>query len=203
EELPDKPIMNLDLPVIFGLIEQRDAGVYICAILDFLIGLHNEFLDCVLAIPIGKCESLKFLENVSQNYQTSEKCFITSKKVAHALDINFINYEWNDKISKYSQRNPETTGDVDFIFDLQKIEKKLAKKLVFNKVYFEMEDNQFYLKNFPFKHELFYNSPRILFDIKKILPQELIPDDKMKTALAMFQLSNSSLILPNSVDLPG
>ena len=92
---------------------------------------------------------------------------------------------------------------VNFIFDLRKIEKKLAKKLALNKVYFEMEDNQFYLKNFPFKHELFHNSPRILFDIKKILPQEPISEDKMSIALgAMFQLSNSSLILSNSINLP-
>ena len=55
-------------------------------------------------IPIGKCESLKFLENVSWNYQTPEKYFITSKKVTRALNINFINYELNDEILKYNQR---------------------------------------------------------------------------------------------------
>ncbi|CAG8656024.1 11804_t:CDS:2 [Rhizophagus irregularis] len=90
--------------------------------------------------------------------------------------------------------------DINYIFDLQKIEMNLAKKLVFNKVYFEMEDNQFYIKDFLFKYELFHNFPRILSDIKKILPQEPIPADKMLMTLAMFQPSNSLLILNNSLN---
>ncbi|RIA82693.1 hypothetical protein C1645_834986 [Glomus cerebriforme] len=106
--------------LIFGLIEQKDSGIYLCAILDYLIKLHNKFLDDIAAIPIGE-----------------------------------------------------------------------SKKLVLNKVYFEMEDSQFYLKHFPFKYELFHNSPRILFDIKKILPQEPIAADKMIIVSAiLFQQSN-------------
>src|SRR2546429_9488605 len=108
--------MNFELPIIFGLIEQKDTGVYLCAILDFLIKLHNEFLDSVMAIPVGKCESLKFLEDSSWNHLSPKKYFIASKKMAQALDINFINYEWNYKILKYIQRNPETEEDIKFIF---------------------------------------------------------------------------------------
>ncbi|CAG8624077.1 13660_t:CDS:2 [Rhizophagus irregularis] len=64
-----------------------------------------------------------------------------------------------------------------------------------------MENNQFYLKKFSFKHELFHNSPRILFDVKKILSQESILADKMLIISAMFQQSiilNSS---SNSINL--
>ncbi|CAG8451704.1 2343_t:CDS:2, partial [Funneliformis mosseae] len=148
KELPfNKPVMNLELPVIFGLIEQKDAGIYLCAILDFLIKLHNEFLDNALtAIPVGS--------------QLTSK----SIKVIHAQDDHFINYEWNDNILKYSQKNRKMEKNTYFIFDLQKIEKKLVKKLVYNKVHFETEDDDFYLKNFSFKHELFHKSSRMLFD---------------------------------------
>ena len=121
--------------------------------------------------------------------------------MAQAQDINFINYEWNDKILKYSQRNPEIKEDINFIFDLQKIEMKLAKKLVFNKVYFEMEDNQFYLRDFSFKYELFHNSSSIFFEIKQILPQEPISEDKRLLILAMLQSSTSSSISNSSVNL--
>ena len=55
--------MNLECPVIYGLIEQKDMGIYLCAILEFLIKLHNEFLDDVFAIPVGKCKSLKLFED--------------------------------------------------------------------------------------------------------------------------------------------
>ncbi|CAB4443214.1 unnamed protein product [Rhizophagus irregularis] len=201
KELPyDKPIMNLELPVIFGLIDQKDTGIYLCAIIDFLIKLHNEFLDNIKAIFANKCENLKFFEVLSWNNLISETYCTKSKKVILAQDNNFINYEWNDKIFRYNQRDMKVKDDINYIFDLQKIEMNLAKKLVFNKVYFEMEDNQFYIKDFLFKYELFHNSPRILSDIKKILPQEPIPADKMLMTLAMFQPSNSLLILNNSLN---
>ncbi|GBC14841.2 hypothetical protein GLOIN_2v1788049 [Rhizophagus irregularis DAOM 181602=DAOM 197198] len=200
KEFFDKPYMTLDLPVIFGLVEQKDSGIYLCAIVEFLIKLHNEFLNNVMTIPIEKCKSLNFIKDFSWNYLNS-KTYFNVLTVVQALDNNFINYEWNDKILRYNQRNLDMKKDVDFIFDLQKIEMKLSKKLVFNKVYFEMENNQFYLKKFSFKHELFHNSPRILFDVKKILSQESILADKMLIISAMFQQSiilNSS---SNSINL--
>ncbi|PKY63348.1 hypothetical protein RhiirA4_491949, partial [Rhizophagus irregularis] len=85
EELLNKPHMNLELPVIFGLVEQKNNGIYLCAILDFLIKLHNEFLDDIINIPI--------------------------EELAQAQDDNFINYEWNDKILKYNQRNMGIKGN--------------------------------------------------------------------------------------------
>ncbi|CAB4390856.1 unnamed protein product [Rhizophagus irregularis] len=200
KEFFDKPYMTLDLPVIFGLVEQKDSGIYLYAIVEFLIKLHNEFLNNVMTIPIEKCKSLNFIKDFSWNYLNS-KTYFNVLTVVQALDNNFINYEWNDKILRYNQRNLDMKKDVEFIFDLQKIEMKLAKKLVFNKVYFKMENNQFYLKNFSFKHELFHNSPRILFDVKKILSQESILADKMLIISAMLQQSiilNSS---SNSINL--
>ncbi|CAB4494066.1 unnamed protein product [Rhizophagus irregularis] len=200
EELLNKPHMNLELPVIFGLVEQKNNGIYLCAILDFLIKLHNEFLDDIINIPIEECKSLNFIKNLSWNYLNSKMYFIIST-VAQAQDDNFINYEWNDKILKYNQRNMGIKGNVNFIFDLQKIEMKLARKLVLDKVYFKMENNQFYLKNFSFKYELFHNSPKILFEIKKVLLQVPIPGDKILMILTFFQQSNSSIILNSSTNL--
>ncbi|PKC54242.1 hypothetical protein RhiirA1_507522 [Rhizophagus irregularis] len=200
EELLNKPHMNLELPVIFGLVEQKNNGIYLCAILDFLIKLHNEFLDDIINIPIEECKSLNFIKNLSWNYLNSKMYFIIST-VAQAQDDNFINYEWNDKILKYNQRNMGIKGNVNFIFNLQKIEMKLARKLVLDKVYFKMENNQFYLKNFSFKYELFHNSPKILFEIKKVLLQVPIPGDKILMILTFFQQSNSSIILNSSTNL--
>ncbi|CAI2182617.1 19463_t:CDS:10, partial [Funneliformis geosporum] len=114
---------------------------------------------------------------------------------------HFIDYELNDNILNYSQRNRKIESDTNFIFDLKKIEKKLVKRLVLGKAHFEMEDEGFFLRNFTFKHESFHNSLRILFDVKNILPQESIPEDKRVSILAMFLPSNSSFILRNSLNL--
>ncbi|GBC14826.2 hypothetical protein GLOIN_2v432849 [Rhizophagus irregularis DAOM 181602=DAOM 197198] len=192
----DKPFMTLDLPVIFGLVEQKDGGVYLCAIVEFLIKLHNEFLNDVMAIPIEKCKSFNFIKDFSWNCLNS-KIYFTTSTVTQTQEKNFINYEWSDKILKYNQRNQRNLNiedNVDFIFDLQKIEIKLARKLILYKIYFEMENNQFYLKNFSFMHELFHNSSSILFNIKRFLPQEPILADKMKIVSSMFQ---KSIILNN------
>jgi hypothetical protein len=56
----EKPNMAYKLPVVFGLMEQKDAGNFLCAILDFLVGLQNKFLEEVMSIPPGTCRSLKF-----------------------------------------------------------------------------------------------------------------------------------------------
>ncbi|PKY27156.1 hypothetical protein RhiirB3_477801 [Rhizophagus irregularis] len=130
EFLLDKPFMTLDIPVIFGLVEQKNSGIYLCAIVEFLIKLHNEFLNDVMAIPIEKCKSLNFIKDSSLNYLNSKTHFIIST-VVQALDINFINYRWNDKILKYNQKNLDTKNNINYIFDLQKIEMKLAKELEF------------------------------------------------------------------------
>ncbi|GBB88977.1 hypothetical protein RclHR1_01560013 [Rhizophagus clarus] len=98
----NKQVMNFDLPIIYGLIEQKGAGVHLCAILEFLIKLHNEFLDSVIiAIPPKKYQCLKFLENISWDTLEYKTYFIKSIKVSQAQNINFINYNWNDKILKY------------------------------------------------------------------------------------------------------
>ncbi|CAB4443923.1 unnamed protein product [Rhizophagus irregularis] len=186
KELPNKPFMNLECSVIYGLIEQKDAGVYLCAILEFLIKMHNEFLDSVFSIPVEQCKGLKFLEYLSWNNSTY---FTKSIMITQAKEINFINYELDEKIFKYSQRNLVQEDEMPFIFDLQKIETILIEELVINKVYFKMGDNQFYLKHFPFKHEIFHNSPRILFNIKNVLQQEPIQNDKRKLFLAALQYS--------------
>ena len=46
--------MGLELYVIYGLIEQKDAGVYLCRIFEFFIQLHNECLDTECAKVINK-----------------------------------------------------------------------------------------------------------------------------------------------------
>ena len=76
--------------LIFFIKSHRNRHFGTIFYLGFLIRLNNEFLDGVMAIPIGKCESLMFLESVLWSYQTLEKYFITLKKVTHALDINSL-----------------------------------------------------------------------------------------------------------------
>src|SRR6266498_6051594 len=63
----DKPLMNYELSVVFGLMEPKDTGVFLCAILDYLVTLQNNFLREVVKIPPGNYGSLKFLDELKFN----------------------------------------------------------------------------------------------------------------------------------------
>ncbi|CAG8436411.1 921_t:CDS:2 [Rhizophagus irregularis] len=100
-------------------------------------------------------------------------------RVDRAIESNFIVYEWDDEILKYSQRNLEVGKGQYIIYDLHRIESKLANTLVYSKVHFEGGNEQLVLDPFPYHLELFSSSIRILGEIKSLIPQEEIPSEKL------------------------
>ncbi|PKY36118.1 hypothetical protein RhiirB3_458069, partial [Rhizophagus irregularis] len=182
--------------------------------INFEVSARNLDKNSFLSIFFKYHESLKLMKHL---YPIIRFVKILSFKLEHRLTkIEAQNMTFHEFIKKESADDNDCVNanfkslfeefafkdDTNLIFDLQKIEMKLAKKLIHNKVYFEMEDNQFYLKNFSFKHELFYYSPRILFEIKKILPQEPISEEKRLIILALLDPSKSLYNSSNSIDLP-
>ncbi|CAG8488111.1 5420_t:CDS:10 [Diversispora eburnea] len=160
-DLPeDKPQMNIDCKIVLGLLEGRDEGIYLCAILIYLINLQNNFLQDVMNISAGK-----FLR-----------------------PHNFINYEWDESILHYSQHNLGVGRGQDIIYDLSKIESILAKQLVTDKIHIEGGGPELplYMDTFPYHLELLQGSMRFLGEIKGLIPQESIPIDKITTITELF-----------------
>src|SRR5438034_5570183 len=103
--------MAYKLPVVFGLMEPKDAGIPLCAILDFLVNLQNKFLEEVMSIPPGTCRSLKFLDeptfNVEQTVSSTSKIqaksntpsgyCLQSMRIDHVRSVNTINFDWDDE----------------------------------------------------------------------------------------------------------
>ncbi|PKY42427.1 hypothetical protein RhiirA4_397377 [Rhizophagus irregularis] len=194
-QLPnDKPIMSYNLPVVFGLMEPKDAGIFLCAILDYLVNLQNNFLKEVIEIPPGTCKSLKFLDEPQFDVErtglstpkakaktdTPNGYCLQSMRLDHARSVNIINFDWDDEILAYSQRNLAVARGDDIVYDLTKIEAELANILVFEKVLIETQpESQLYLEPFPYHMELFQGCMRILSDIKNLITQEQIPPEKM------------------------
>jgi hypothetical protein len=191
-ELPDdKPVMGYNLPVIFALVEPKDAGIFLCAVLDYLINLQNQFLQEVIEIPPGTCKSLRFLDEIAFDVGLSTSktepvipngyC-LRSIHLDHVRSRNVIKFDWDDEILAYSQRNLEIARGEDIVYDLTKIEAELANILVFEKVHIEtLPDSQLYLESYPYHMELFQGYMRILGDIKKQITQEPIPIEKMNS----------------------
>jgi hypothetical protein len=183
-ELPnDKPIIDSECQIVLGLIEQKDAGIFLCAILYYLVELQNNFLLEVMAIPVGACRSLRFLDEATSVESTSNgestredephAYCLQSMRIDHARSGNMITFKWDDEILSYSQRNFAVAKGKDIVYDLAKIEAELANILVFGKVYIEKQpESDLYLETFPYHMELFQGYMRILSDIKNLIPQE-------------------------------
>ncbi|PKK68874.1 hypothetical protein RhiirC2_867041 [Rhizophagus irregularis] len=124
-ELPKpKPDINLKSPISLALVEPKDSGVYLSAILEYLIGLQNNFLQEVLTIPTGNSKALKFLEESyfiqgtgtgAASTESSTRFYIQSLKINQTKQNNFINYDWDENILQYSDRNLETGRGQDEI----------------------------------------------------------------------------------------
>jgi hypothetical protein len=196
-ELPnDKPIMSYNLPVVFGLIEPKDAGIFLCAIIEYLVSLQNNFLKEVITIPPGTCRSLKSIFEVKQSVLTTLKAdpvipngyCLQSMYLDHVRFGNIINFDWNEKILVYSQRNLAIARGNDIVYDLAKIEAELTNILVFEKVHIDTQpESQLYLEPYPYHMELFQGCMRILSDIKNLITQEPIPNEKM----SLLRIGNS------------
>jgi hypothetical protein len=193
ELLYNKPIINPECQIVLGLIEQKDEGIFLCAILHYLINLQNNFLLEVMEIPPGTCRSLRFLDEATFVWPTSKGestksdtpngYYLQSMRINHARYGNIVNFTWDDEydqILAYNQRNFAIAKGKDIVYDLAKIEAELANILVFDKVYIETQpESDLYLEAFPYHMEMLQEYMRILSDIKNLIPQEPIPIEKM------------------------
>ncbi|RIB04310.1 hypothetical protein C2G38_2222712 [Gigaspora rosea] len=179
-------------PVVFGLIEAKDSGIYLCAIIEYLVNIQNRFLEDVISIPDETCSSLKFLQKAApwatsiQDKTTtiSNPYHIPSKQVNSIQQSNIINYEWDNKLLRYSQHNLEIRHGEEVIYDLQKIEQELAQLLISDKVFIEENsEDRLYMEQFPYHMELLHDGSRILNEIKGLIAQEPIPTDKISLIL--------------------
>ncbi|CAG8457357.1 17413_t:CDS:10 [Racocetra persica] len=206
-ELPRHPQITINDSVTFGLMEARDSGVFLCAIIDYLVDLHNNFLEDVIAIPERSCLSLKFLEEatpwVYEEIVTSTQVRVTkatnpyhipSKRLDSIKRSNIVDYEWDNRILRYSQHNLKIGHGEDIMFDLQAIEMELAQTLVSEKAYIERNGDQLLMDKFPYHLELFQSSMRILGEIKELIPQEPIPNDKISL---IFESTSSAPLTSN------
>ncbi|CAG8466565.1 13541_t:CDS:10 [Ambispora gerdemannii] len=193
-DLPaNKPKMNLNCQIVFGLVEGKDAGLFLCAALEYLVDLQNRFLRDIMNIPSGTCHSLKFIEQQTRLKPGANSPYhIKSVRLEDARQANFIDYEWNPKILEYSQRNLDIGRGVEIEYDLYKIEAELARDIIFKKTYLEpIEQGGLILEPFPYCMEMFQDSTTIFFEIKQMIKQEPISQDLL-TLLTSGVSSNYS-----------
>ncbi|KAF0407966.1 e3 ubiquitin-protein ligase [Gigaspora margarita] len=179
-KLGEKQRMSRNMPIVLGLVEVNDFGIYLCAILEYLIGIQNNFLLDVMNIPPDSCKALRFLEKETSTATliTPSQYSIRSLALNQARIDNIIMYDREELggIHMFSQRNLGIGCGLDVIYDLQRIEVELARQLLFEKVYIDtVDETSLYLPPFSYHMELIQLSPHILGDITDLIPQEKIP----------------------------
>lgn len=162
------PYLSESSPISLCLVEKRDQGVFLCAALDILQKIQNDFLQKVLSTAAtGKCSALIFLE------RDKGKCAIPMVHLQEAREKEIIQYQWSDDILRHSQRNTEYGHGKEVLFDLDKIEKELSVRFLVGKAFLSTLDG---LQEFIFSRELFHSCRGILDELQELIPQQPLTD---------------------------
>ncbi|KAF0485179.1 e3 ubiquitin-protein ligase [Gigaspora margarita] len=178
--LPQMPKMHDNIPIVFGLLEPVNESMFLCAIIDFLVQLQNTFLNEVIEIPSKTCQSLKFLEkiDIQNNDEKHNQYYLKSINLDNAREEYIVTYDRNSEIFRFSQFDLRIGHGREIQFDLRKIEAELALELVHEKSLIKPDEQGLYLEPFVYHKEMFSGSMTILSEIKDLMPQEHIPEDK-------------------------
>ena len=160
----DVPYLNESSPISFCLIEKRGQGAFLCAAMEILVEIQNDFLQKMLSIAsTGKCSALVFLEREEGKFS------IPVVHLQEAREKEIIQYQWTDEILRHSQRNTEYGHGREIFFDLEKIEKEMAVRFLVGKSYLSTLEG---LQEFIFAQELFHTCRGILDDLQELIPQQ-------------------------------
>ena len=164
----DVPYLSESSPISFCLIEKRGQGAFLCAAMEILQEIQNDFLQKMLSIASnGKCSALVFLE------REEGKFTIPVVHLQEAREKEIIQYQWTDEILRHSQRNTEYGHGREIVFDLAKIEKEMAARFLVGKSYLSTREG---LQEFIFARELFHTCRGILDDLQELIPQQPLTD---------------------------
>ena len=162
------PYLSESSPISFCLIEKRGQGAFLCAAIEVLREIQNDFLQKMLSVAsTGKCSALVFLE------REEGKFAIPVVHLQEAREKEIIQYQWTDDILRHSQRNTEYGHGREIFFDLAKIEKEMAVSFLVGKSYLSTLEG---LQEFIFARELFHTCRGILDDLQELIPQQPLTD---------------------------
>ncbi|CAG8460377.1 17990_t:CDS:10, partial [Racocetra fulgida] len=200
-ELPyDMPEMNEDRHVVLGFYEEANEGLFLCGAIDFLVQLQNDFLKEVIEIPSATCQSLKFLEqtviqtNKKGKHTTPPMYQLQSISLEKIRPVHIVSYEYDSNIFGHSQFDLRIGHGREIQYDLSKIEAELAFELVHDKAFIVTNEQKSYMESFVYHKEIFQGSMTLLSEIKELINQETIPDDKKALFAGTYSSINRSFV---------
>lgn len=163
------PHMTDMSPISLCLVERRDNGKFLCAALEVLQEIQNDFVQKVLGIAAsGKCAALGFME------REEGTAAVQMVHLQDAQEKEIIQYQWSSDILKHSQHNTEYGQGREILYDIGRIEKELAVSFLLGKSYLSSAGG---LREFMFSKELFHACKGILDDLETLVPQQPLTQD--------------------------
>ncbi len=86
------PVMDIETSLALCLVEPRDQGIYITAILDYLANLQNSFIEDVVALGMGANPETPDSESTTREFARPPTVHLQSCKVLFFLFLLKIIY---------------------------------------------------------------------------------------------------------------
>ncbi len=91
------PVMDIETSLALCLVEPRDQGIYITAILDYLANIQNSFIEDVLALGTGANPETPDSESTTREFARPPTVHLQSCKVGEGpfFPFSFKDYIYN------------------------------------------------------------------------------------------------------------
>jgi len=176
KQLPPLDIIDLDMPLSFVLVDDRELGygMYIAACFQYLGLIQNEVLEAIVYL-IKENDAYQIWGNMDTHKYQIQK--ISSHEILmYHIQEDYVSI-LTDTFSKfYDVFNPNYGDGLVVEYNFEKIENELAFKLLTNKKFVNYED----LNKIQYKFELLSiqnKHSNLLEDIKTKLEQTLLSTD--------------------------
>jgi hypothetical protein len=84
------PVMDIETSLALCLVEPRDQGIYITAILDYLANLQNSFIEDVVALGMGANPETPDSESTTREFACPPTVHLQSCKVGEGPFFLFL-----------------------------------------------------------------------------------------------------------------
>ena len=176
ETLKDKETMPRlrETDAIAYCLTESECGCYLETAIKILVCYQNSVLDAAISLSSRQQFALSFLEK-----QNCSGVVCTS--VQNVKEKEIISFHWSDDLFQHAQNNLVYGKGQEIAYDFERIEMKLAKKIVFGKCYLTETLNKFIFAN-----ELFHSCGPLLTEIRSLVTQSpSLPDEVLKGVSAL------------------
>ncbi|KAH7279867.1 hypothetical protein KP509_37G041300 [Ceratopteris richardii] len=168
------PPMHKLQPIGLCLLEKKDQGIYLTAILDFLSTCQNAFLEDIRASLLEyapACDHKFFNAADARNMQSVPIQF------CKAGEIVYFDEKWaSNLVRQFASCNPAYGKGTEVEYDDYHIEVEMQYRMIHGKSFLQGE-----YKEFPYQREAFQRHATLLSDLTEHVPQVLLPSSKVTT----------------------